>query len=101
MDPSIHKEKLAQDLRELIRDAEDLLRLTANEVGDAARDLRERLSSKISELRGDLGQVEDTLRERAAAGARETDRLIREHPYESVAVAFVVGFLLGVVAGRR
>jgi ElaB/YqjD/DUF883 family membrane-anchored ribosome-binding protein len=101
MDPFLHREKLVQDLRELVRDAEEFLRLTAAEAGDAARDLRERLSSKIAELREDLGQVEGAARERAVATVQETDRLIREHPYESVALAFVVGILLGILAGRK
>jgi len=34
-------------------------------------------------------------------GAKATDKVIREHPYESIGVAFGVGLLIGVLATRK
>jgi ElaB/YqjD/DUF883 family membrane-anchored ribosome-binding protein len=39
--------------------------------------------------------------ERAMEGARATDRVIREHPYQSIGVAFGIGLLIGVLVTRR
>ena len=36
-----------------------------------------------------------------AIHAKVADKTIREHPYESVGVAFGVGLLIGVLVGRR
>ena len=36
-----------------------------------------------------------------AASARATDRAIREHPYESIGIAFGVGVLIGVLINRK
>jgi ElaB/YqjD/DUF883 family membrane-anchored ribosome-binding protein len=41
------------------------------------------------------------LEEKAIAGAKVADQTIREHPYESMGVAFGVGLLIGVLVGRR
>lgn len=37
----------------------------------------------------------------AKAAAKKADAVIRDHPYESLGVAFGVGLLIGVLVGRR
>jgi len=37
----------------------------------------------------------------AKAAAKKADTVIREHPYESLGVAFGVGLVIGVLVGRR
>jgi len=32
---------------------------------------------------------------------KATDRVVREHPYQSIGVAFGVGLLIGVLINRR
>jgi ElaB/YqjD/DUF883 family membrane-anchored ribosome-binding protein len=41
------------------------------------------------------------LEERVKTGAQATDRMVREHPYQSVGAAFGVGLLIGIVLNRR
>jgi ElaB/YqjD/DUF883 family membrane-anchored ribosome-binding protein len=41
------------------------------------------------------------VQESTVAGAKATDRAIREHPYESLGVAFGLGVLIGVLIARR
>jgi ElaB/YqjD/DUF883 family membrane-anchored ribosome-binding protein len=52
-----------------------------------------------------LAQALDTakvrVQEGTVASAKATDRAIREHPYESLGVAFGVGVLIGVLIARR
>jgi ElaB/YqjD/DUF883 family membrane-anchored ribosome-binding protein len=54
---------------------------------------------------GRLTQALDTAKSRVqestVAGAKATDRAIREHPYESLGVAFGLGVLIGVLIARR
>jgi ElaB/YqjD/DUF883 family membrane-anchored ribosome-binding protein len=38
---------------------------------------------------------------RTRAAAETADRTVREHPWESVAIAAGVGFLLGMLTARR
>jgi ElaB/YqjD/DUF883 family membrane-anchored ribosome-binding protein len=37
----------------------------------------------------------------AKAAAKKADTVIRDHPYESIGVAFVVGLLMGVLVTRK
>lgn len=93
--------KLAQDLKVVMHDAEVLLKATAGEVGEKAREARVRLAASIESARTGLHHIEEKAMERARAAATATDKVIREHPYESMGVAFGVGLLIGVLVTRR
>jgi ElaB/YqjD/DUF883 family membrane-anchored ribosome-binding protein len=41
------------------------------------------------------------LEEKAVQGAKETDRIIRDHPYQTMGIAFGVGLLVGVLVTRK
>lgn len=90
-------EKLVTDLKTVAHDAEDLLRATAGVAGEKAQEARERLKTAIESARASLYRLE----ERAIAGAKVADKVIRDHPYESLGVAFGVGLLIGVLVTRR
>ena len=73
-----------------MHDSEELLRATAGVAGDKAHEVRERLSAALEAAKRSCHRIE----EKAIEGAKATDRVIREHPYESIGVAFGVGLLL-------
>lgn len=95
------KEKLVADVKEVISDAEALVRETASGLGERAKETRERLAVTLEQAKETYGEWEGVVREKAVAGAKETDRVIREHPYESLGVAFGVGLLIGVLITRK
>ena len=41
------------------------------------------------------------MEEKAVAGAKATDKVIRDHPYESLGVAFGLRLLVGVLVTRK
>ena len=90
-------EKLLQDLKAVIRDGEDLLKAGARQLGERGVAARERLAAALEVAK----DTQRRLQERAISSAKATDQLVREHPYESVGLAFGVGLLLGIVATRR
>ena len=90
-------EKLLQDLKAVVRDGEALLKAGARDLSERGTAARERLAAAL-EIAKD---TQRKLQERAVAGAQATDRIIREHPYESMGVAFGVGLLIGVLVCRR
>jgi ElaB/YqjD/DUF883 family membrane-anchored ribosome-binding protein len=93
--------KLAQDFRVVIQDAEHLVKATAGEIGDKlgekAKEARSRLAASLESAKSSCQQLEG----KAKAGVEATDRVIREHPYESVGVAFAVGLFFGLLVTRR
>jgi|ERR1051325_6903585 ElaB/YqjD/DUF883 family membrane-anchored ribosome-binding protein len=93
----LNTDKLVTDLKRVVRDSEELLQATAGAVGDKSHEMRERLSSALESAKATCHKLE----EKAIAGARATDRTIREHPYQSMGVAFGVGLLIGVLVTRK
>jgi ElaB/YqjD/DUF883 family membrane-anchored ribosome-binding protein len=90
-------EKIVTDLKMLSRDAEAVLQATAGHAGEKMTELRGRLSSTLESAKATYKRLE----EKTVAGAKVADQTIREHPYESIGVAFGVGLLIGVLVGRR
>jgi ElaB/YqjD/DUF883 family membrane-anchored ribosome-binding protein len=89
--------KLLEDLRTLQHDAEALLHATAGQTGEKLQEVRERLAATVESAKASYQRLE----EKAVAGAKVADKTIRDHPYESIGIAFGVGLLIGVLVGRR
>jgi ElaB/YqjD/DUF883 family membrane-anchored ribosome-binding protein len=90
-------EKLLQDLKAVVQDGEELLRAGASELGERGAAARERLTAALEVAK----ETQKKLQARAYATAQATDRMIREHPYQSLGVAFGVGMLIGVILNRK
>jgi ElaB/YqjD/DUF883 family membrane-anchored ribosome-binding protein len=93
----VNFDKLVTDFKVVVHDAEALLKATAGELGEKVREARTRLSASLDNCKGSLHKAE----EKAIAGAKAADKVIREHPYQSLGLAFGVGLLIGVLVGRR
>ncbi len=90
-------QKLVSDLKTVAHDAEDLVKATAGDVGEKAREARSRLMDALESAK----ESAKTLQEKAVAGAKATDQAIRTHPYPALGIAFAAGLLIGVLAARR
>lgn len=87
------KEKLFQDLRVLIQDAEHLVRACGEDVAGKSK---EQLTVLIDKMKQSYSKIED----QAACGARQMDVMIRQNPYPFVGAAFGLGVLLGLLGKR-
>jgi len=88
---------LVSDLKTVTKDAEELLKTVSGEKGNGSQEIRMRLSSAIESAKATYRRME----EKAVAGAKATDKVIRDHPYESLGVAFGLGLLVGVLVTRK
>ena len=93
----INTDRLVSDLKTVTKDAEELLKTVSGEEGNGSNDMRMRLSSAIDSAKATYRRLE----EKAVAGAKATDKVIRDHPYESLGVAFGLGLLVGVLVTRK
>ena len=98
---TVHKEKLMSDLRVVIADAEELLRMTADEAGEAAIDIRSRVQARMTQARADLLALQEAAVAKAKAAGYATDEFVHENPWKSIGIAAGVGMLLGLLVGRR
>ena len=90
-------EQLASDLKTVVHDAEELMKATAGQAGEKVSEARNRLTAALESAKETCQRLE----EKAAAAAKATDHVIREHPYESLGIAFTVGLLIGVLVSRK
>ena len=97
MTTSEANKRLVGDLKTVAHDAEALMKATANHAGEKVGELRERLGTALESAKVTAQRLEEKTKEAAKA----TDRTIREHPYESIGIAFGVGLLIGVLVARK
>ncbi len=89
--------RLAGDLKAVVRDAEAILKDTAEEVGEKAHEAREKLTQAIEQAKACCQNME----KKTVAGARAVDQTVHEHPYQAMGVAFGVGILAGYLITRK
>jgi ElaB/YqjD/DUF883 family membrane-anchored ribosome-binding protein len=58
-------------------------------------------TATAEKLMGDLKTLVQRAEEKAVEQAKAADRVIREHPYHTVGIAFGLGVLIGVLLRRR
>ena len=89
----VTKDKLLRDLSTLARDAEELVKATGSQMADKSKaellKTLDRLKARCSKLSTGV-----------SIGARQADRVIRDHPYQSIGVAFGIGLVIGVLVTR-
>jgi ElaB/YqjD/DUF883 family membrane-anchored ribosome-binding protein len=95
------RDKLVQDMRNVISDAEDLLRATASQAGEKIAVARERIQDSLHQAKVKLAEAEAIVSERAKQAARYTDDYVHENPWRAIGVAAGVGLLLGLLITRR
>jgi ElaB/YqjD/DUF883 family membrane-anchored ribosome-binding protein len=81
----------------LMENAQTLLAATAHVAEEKVVEARKRLTVAIEKGK----ETWNSVREKAVAGAKATDQIIRDHPYQSIGVALGVGALIGFLLSRR
>ncbi len=82
---------------QILSDAKELMAATADVAEEKVVEARKRLASALE--RGK--EAWRLMQEKARAGAEVADQTIRDHPYQSLGVAFGVGALVGFLLSRR
>jgi ElaB/YqjD/DUF883 family membrane-anchored ribosome-binding protein len=97
----VSRERVMRDLKTLARDTEDLLKVTAGDVGDKAKELRARLSDALQRAKETYADLQEQTVASAKRAAKNTDTVIRDNPWQAVGIALGVGLLVGVLVARK
>jgi ElaB/YqjD/DUF883 family membrane-anchored ribosome-binding protein len=97
----VTKDKLITDIKVVIADSEELLRATAGTAGEKMAEIRARAQDHLNTAKVKLAEAEVAVVDKAKAVGRATDDYVHDNPWASVGIAAGVGFLVGLLIGRR
>jgi len=98
---AVTKEKLMQDLKRVAQDVEELLKATANHTGDKIAAARARAEESLRGAQEHLFEAGHEAAAHARAAADSADDYVRENPWQAVAIAAGVAFIIGLLLARR
>ena len=94
-------DKLLQDLKVVVEDAEALLAITAGQTGEKIEQVRARAKESLTAARERLRSAGTEIGARAKAAAKTTDDYVHENPWTAIAIAAGLGFIIGSLSTRR
>lgn len=97
----IPKDRLMSDLRTVISDAEELLRITSDQASEAAADVRTRVQARMNQAKVDLLHLQEATVAKAKAAGHAADEFVHENPWKSIGIAAGIGLLMGLLVSRR
>ena len=89
------------DLKILARDAEDLLKATAGDLGEKVKEARARLTDALAAAKATCADLQTQTIVAGKKAAQQVDTAVRDNPYQSIGIAFGLGVLIGVLVARR
>jgi ElaB/YqjD/DUF883 family membrane-anchored ribosome-binding protein len=98
---AVNKDKLIADLKVVVADAEELLRATASQAGDKIGELRVKIQDHLVSARANLADAQAAVVDKAKVVGRATDDYVHDNPWRSVGIAAGIGFIVGLLIGRR
>jgi ElaB/YqjD/DUF883 family membrane-anchored ribosome-binding protein len=94
---SKHKQADENNMSTLAEDARALMAATADVAEEKVAEARQRLATALENGKELVGRV----REKAAERAKAAERVTRENPCQTIAIAFGVGAMVGLLLARR
>jgi ElaB/YqjD/DUF883 family membrane-anchored ribosome-binding protein len=83
-------DRFMDELRSVMADAEELLRVTADQTGPKVQEVRARAEESLRNAR-----------EHLQGAGKQLDAQVREHPWAAVGVAAGVGLIVGILLSRK
>lgn len=95
------RERLMQDLKHAIQDAEQWLRGAASAGADDLGQVKAKFEDTLRTAKKDLHRLEDSMLARSKMAAQATNIYVQDNPWKSVALGAAVGVALGLLIARK
>ncbi|CDG85143.1 DUF883 family protein [Janthinobacterium agaricidamnosum] len=95
------REKLVNDLKGVISEAEEWLHNAGADTSDSLVSLKEKFETTLRKAKNDLVRLEESVVAKTKQAAQATDDYVQDNPWTSVGVGAVVGVLVGLLIARR
>lgn len=98
----VSTDKLLEDLRLVIHDAEELLKATAGQAGEHIAQARARAEASLRAAREKLAAAMDSgIGTRARDAAGRADACVHGNPWLAIGAGAAVGLVIGLLVGNR
>jgi ElaB/YqjD/DUF883 family membrane-anchored ribosome-binding protein len=94
-------ERMSAELHEIMHHAQALLEATGGELDEQVKKARQALSESMATAKDRYGVYGQRFLESVKSTACDTDKLIKDKPYQVIGGTFIVGLLLGWVLSRK
>lgn len=100
-DAQASKEKIKSDLKTVLSDMDEYLRVTASQTGEKIGAIRERLQEHMHRAKDRLADTKEIVVDKTKEAAKATDEYVHDNPWRAVGIAAGVGLIIGMLIGRR
>lgn len=97
----ITQDKLMEDLRKVVDDAEELLEATANQTGERIAAARARAEESLKAAKAGFAEAQTAVLAKTKAAATVTDDYVRANPWQALGIGTAVGLVIGLLIARR
>ena len=101
MEEKVSTDKLLDDLKAVVNDAEALLKATAGQAGEKMSAARARAEASVRAARERMNEMQDDVLAQSKEIAEEADAYVRKNPWQAVGFAAVAGIIVGLMISRR
>jgi ElaB/YqjD/DUF883 family membrane-anchored ribosome-binding protein len=98
---TVSADKLMEDLRLVVTDAEELLRATAGQAGEKVAAARARAEESIDAAKARIAQAGYAAAVQTREAAKATDEYVHDNPWTAVGVAAAVGVVIGFLIAKK
>lgn len=94
------RDNFIHNLKAVIRDAEELLKSSGQQVDEGYQSAKARFGSTLSTARSGLDTAQESVVARTKDAVHGTDQYVHENPWRSVGVAAIAGIVIGLLLSR-
>jgi ElaB/YqjD/DUF883 family membrane-anchored ribosome-binding protein len=94
-------DKLKRDFSGTLDDAEELVRMTADQAGEHVAAARNRIQQSLSSAREELQRMQMQATETARRAAYGVDDYVHSNPWKTLGFAALLGVVVGLLIARR
>lgn len=101
MTEQVTAQTLRDDLAAVLRDAEALIKASAEHGGEKTAEARARISESVEAAKRRLHEAEQSAIRHGQEAVHATEDYARRNPWQAMGIAAGVGLVLGVLLARR
>ena len=98
---AVSADKLMEDLRLVVTDAEELLRATAGQAGEKVAAARARAEESINAAKARIAQAGYAAAAQTREAAKAADDYVHDNPWAAIGVAAAVGIVIGILIAKK